>query len=69
MKRWALLTVAAATSALFAHPSASSGIAPAAQGATGNARIVVKVLLSQTQSVSVAAGETKQLAVTYKGGV
>jgi hypothetical protein len=46
MKRWALLTVAAATSALFAHPSASSGIAPAAQGATGNARIVVNVILS-----------------------
>ena len=46
MKRWALLTVAAATSALFAHPSASSGIVLAAQGATGNARIVVKVLLS-----------------------
>ena len=46
MKRRALLTVAAATSALFAHPSASSGVVPAAQGATGNARIVVKVLLS-----------------------
>jgi plastocyanin len=46
MKRWILLSMAAATSALFAHPSASSGIAPTAQGATGNARIVVKVLLS-----------------------
>jgi hypothetical protein len=39
MKRWALLIVTATTSALFAHPSASSGIAPAAQGAKGNARI------------------------------
>jgi plastocyanin len=45
MKRCALLTVAAVTSALLAHPSASSGIALAGQGATGNARIVVKVVL------------------------
>ena len=46
MKRWILLTVVATTSALFAHPSASGGIAPPEQGAMGNARIVVKVLLS-----------------------
>jgi hypothetical protein len=47
MKRWALLLVTATTtSALFAHPSASGGIAPTAQGAAGNARIIVKVLLS-----------------------
>jgi hypothetical protein len=46
VKRWALLTVAAATGALIAHSCASSGTTPAAQGATGNARVVVKVLLS-----------------------
>jgi hypothetical protein len=52
MNRWALVTVAAA-SALFAHPSASAW----------HEKYGV-----QTQSVSVAAGEAKQLAVTYKGG-
>jgi hypothetical protein len=46
MKRWAQLIVTATTSALVAHPSASSGIAPAAHGTTGNARLIVKVLLS-----------------------
>jgi hypothetical protein len=46
MNRWALLLVTATTSALFAHPSASSGIAPAAEGAAGNARIIVRVQLS-----------------------
>jgi len=46
MKRWALLIMTATTSALWAHPSASSAIAPAAQGAADNARIIVKVLVS-----------------------
>jgi hypothetical protein len=45
MKRWALLTVVATTSALLVRPSISKGMA-AAQGATGSARVVVKVLLS-----------------------
>jgi hypothetical protein len=46
MKRWALLVVTATMSVLFAHTSTSSGIAPAAEGALGYGRIIVKVLLS-----------------------
>jgi hypothetical protein len=34
------------TSVLLAHPSTSNGIASAAQGSTGTARVVVKVVLS-----------------------
>jgi hypothetical protein len=44
MKRWALLTVVAMTSVPFTRPSISTGMA--AQGPTGSARVVVKVVLS-----------------------
>jgi plastocyanin len=45
MKRWALLAVVATTSVLFGRPPISKGMA-AAQGPTGNARVVVKITLS-----------------------
>jgi hypothetical protein len=46
MRRLALLTAVTMTSVLLAHPSTSNGIASAAQGSTGIARVVVKVVLS-----------------------
>jgi hypothetical protein len=46
MRRLALLTAVTMTSVLLAHPSTSNGIASAAQGSTGTARVVVKVVLS-----------------------
>ena len=45
MKRWPLLTVVATTSVLFGRPSISKGMA-AAQGPTGSARVVVKIVLN-----------------------
>jgi hypothetical protein len=45
MKRWALLTMVAMASVLFARPSISKGMA-AAQGPAGTARVVVKVVLN-----------------------
>jgi plastocyanin len=46
MKPLTLLAAVATTTALLAHLSRSNGVASAAQGPTGTARIVVKVVLS-----------------------
>jgi len=46
MKPLTLLAAVATTTALLAHISSSNGVASAAQGPTGTARIVVKVVLS-----------------------
>jgi hypothetical protein len=46
MRRLALLTAVTMTSVLLAHPSTSNGIASAAQGSSGTARVVVKIVLS-----------------------
>jgi hypothetical protein len=46
MKRLSVVTVVAAVTLLFAYMSTFNGTASAAQGPTGNARLIVKVLLS-----------------------
>ena len=46
MKPLTLLAAVATTTALSAHLSSSNGVASTAQGPTGTARIVVKVVLS-----------------------